>query len=200
MRRLRRQAKGVRGSLRQMDTVIVLDGRATTIRSECTGPSSQAKQASRLRRAVEGANTVDHRPNGVSILVNGLPIAQPRHRASCRGGFARLYLPKDHAVHAWKDAIVQRAGAVIENAFEGPLRVDLLFGFKCRRKIEVGHYRVCKPDLDNLAKATLDALTDAGAWNDDAQVAQLHLAKVYAKEPFVQIRIDPLNFHAVAST
>jgi Holliday junction resolvase RusA-like endonuclease len=136
----------------------------------------------------------------VSFLVNGTPIAQPRHRASCRGGYARLYLPKDHAVHAWKDAIGKRAFDVIDNAFEGPVRVDLLFGFKAKRKIDIGQYRVCKPDSDNLAKAALDALTDAGAWNDDAQVAQLHVAKVYAKDPFVQIRIEPLQFHAVASS
>ena len=32
---------------------------------------------------------------------------------------------------------------------------------------------ICKPDIDNLAKAVMDALTDAGAWRDDCQIVEL---------------------------
>ena len=34
-----------------------------------------------------------------------------------------------------------------------------------------------KPDVDNYAKAVMDAMTDAGVWDDDAQVAQLTATK-----------------------
>lgn len=142
---------------------------------------------------------MDRPRDAVSFTVEGVPIAQPRHRASCRGGFAKFYIPKDHAVHAWKEAIIAAASDAISNAFEGPVKVDLLFAFPARRKTEIGNYRVSKPDLDNLVKAALDALTDAGAWNDDAQVAQLHTAKVQATDPFVQVRIEGVDFHAVAT-
>lgn len=37
-----------------------------------------------------------------------------------------------------------------------------------------------KPDLDKLCRAVLDALTDAGVWRDDSQVASLCAHKVYA--------------------
>jgi len=34
-----------------------------------------------------------------------------------------------------------------------------------------------KRDLDNLAKATLDALTHAGAWGDDSQIDELRIIR-----------------------
>ena len=37
-----------------------------------------------------------------------------------------------------------------------------------------------KPDLDNLIKATLDAMTQAGAWRDDSQVSTIRASKQYA--------------------
>lgn len=41
-------------------------------------------------------------------------------------------------------------------------------------------FPVTKPDLDKLCRAVLDALTDAGVWRDDSQVAELNAGKVYA--------------------
>lgn len=37
-----------------------------------------------------------------------------------------------------------------------------------------------KPDLDKLTRGVFDALTDAGAWVDDAQAVDLHASKRYA--------------------
>ncbi|GIG63672.1 hypothetical protein Lfu02_80440 [Longispora fulva] len=39
-----------------------------------------------------------------------------------------------------------------------------------------------RPDVDKLARAILDALTDAGVWHDDAQVVELTAVKVYPDE------------------
>jgi Holliday junction resolvase RusA-like endonuclease len=40
-------------------------------------------------------------------------------------------------------------------------------------------YVVVKPDLDNLLKSTMDALSNAGVWHDDAQVAAVVMSKRY---------------------
>jgi crossover junction endodeoxyribonuclease RusA len=37
-----------------------------------------------------------------------------------------------------------------------------------------------RPDIDKLARSTLDALTSAGMYSDDATVAHLDLWKIYA--------------------
>lgn len=38
-------------------------------------------------------------------------------------------------------------------------------------------------DIDKLARACLDALTDAGTWKDDSQVVELHAEKVWTNDP-----------------
>lgn len=39
------------------------------------------------------------------------------------------------------------------------------------------------PDIDKLVRAVLDASTDAGVWNDDAQVVYVVATKRYANDP-----------------
>ena len=55
-----------------------------------------------------------------------------------------------------------------------------------------------KPDVDNLAKAAMDALTTLGFWADDDQISILRVIKNYGERPgaFFQIREispKPLN-------
>jgi Holliday junction resolvase RusA-like endonuclease len=45
------------------------------------------------------------------------------------------------------------------------------------------------PDVDNLAKLTLDVMTDAGFWGDDGQVAILHLSKWWGDLPGIRIEV-----------
>jgi crossover junction endodeoxyribonuclease RusA len=56
-----------------------------------------------------------------------------------------------------------------------------------------------KPDLSKLVRSTEDALTDAGAWEDDARVVVLYCAKRYPGEgpgalesPGVRIHVKPM--------
>lgn len=41
---------------------------------------------------------------------------------------------------------------------------------------------VGKPDLDNLAKSTLDSLENAGAFKNDSAILHLNISKRYAEE------------------
>ena len=51
-------------------------------------------------------------------------------------------------------------------------------------------FHVGRPDLDNLAKAALDAITDAKFfWSDDGAVSDLHLSKVYSLCPGMHVTI-----------
>lgn len=135
----------------------------------------------------------------VSFIVNGLPIAQPRHRVSCRNGaFPRMYIPKAHAVHSYKAAIIEKAIANISGMIEGAVKLDCLFVFKATRKNQIAQYKISKSDLDNLVKAVMDGITQAGerghGWGDDAQVVELHCAKMFGVSNYAQIRIEPIGF------
>lgn len=139
---------------------------------------------------------MDHRNDGVmQFNVMGRPIPQPRHRAAARNGFVHHYLPSDHAVHEYKRNIGMAARAISNGTIEGPVRLEVLFVFayaKGSRRKEEPCYRIARPDLDNLEKAVMDALTDAGIWIDDAQVASKHSMKVAGPVAMTRVTIRPL--------
>lgn len=74
-----------------------------------------------------------------------------------------------------------------------PVAVNLVFGMpipksasKSRKEAmaegTIKHTK--RGDVDNLAKAVLDALNGL-AWEDDSQIVRLSITKEYAKEPYV---------------
>jgi crossover junction endodeoxyribonuclease RusA len=66
--------------------------------------------------------------------------------------------------------------------FVGPVKVDIAYTQPDRRI----------RDLDNLAKAVLDSLTHAGAWEDDAQVHDLHVAWGHERHPCAVVEIESI--------
>lgn len=114
------------------------------------------------------------------IEIPGTPVAQPRHRVSARGGFARTYLPKKHPVHDYKRRIAEATKHW--PVFVGPLNVVIALEFAMpqswsRKKQEAMReaWHTQKPDIDNVVKAILDALKDR--WKDDTQVVRLTVDK-----------------------
>lgn len=66
------------------------------------------------------------------------------------------------------------------------------------RRKDFGAPKTTRPDLDNLTKSVLDALTESGlAFSDDSQVAALEMSKRYAwgfdKAPYIRLTFGPLN-------
>ena len=116
----------------------------------------------------------------LEFWVEGTPKAQPRVKPCVRGRHAGVYTPD--TADAWK-AEVRRAAlskCSTPEPLRGPLSVKLTF-FMPRPKSRKGDvWHTTKPDADNLTKAVLDALTDAGIWGDDAQVARQLVEKFYA--------------------
>ena len=48
---------------------------------------------------------------------------------------------------------------------------------------------VKKPDLDNMVKLIMDAMTRAKFWKDDAQILEIRAAKYYSVNPRWEIEI-----------
>jgi Holliday junction resolvase RusA-like endonuclease len=96
------------------------------------------------------------------------------------------------AVGPWREAVRAETQRIMAVPLAGPVSVEAIFWLKRPQ----GHYRTgrnahllrdsapdwsCgKPDLDKLARAILDGLTEGGAWKDDGQVASLYVRKRYA--------------------
>ena len=122
----------------------------------------------------------------VTFRAYGTPKGQPRARAVRRGAHAGVYDPG--TANDWKStvALAARAAGLGVSPITGPvtLSVELYLprpNRLCTRK-HPAFELLCaaKPDIDNAAKAILDALTAVGVWVDDAQVSRLIVQKWYA--------------------
>lgn len=78
----------------------------------------------------------------------------------------------------------------------GELSVSIVFYFPFRKtekksvvKAGLPVPKTTKPDLDNMAKNVLDAMTKLGYWADDAIIFDLTLTKYYATQGKIKIRI-----------
>jgi Holliday junction resolvase RusA-like endonuclease len=119
----------------------------------------------------------------VTILGNPIPKARPRVTRN-RG----TYNPQKKIMdRVRKEIMAQWEG----KPFEGAVRVNLWFHMpipksyskKKRQLISAGTiYHTKKPDIDNLAKFTLDCMTGI-AFIDDSQIIELNAFKLYANDP-----------------
>lgn len=98
------------------------------------------------------------------------------------GGKVRMYLPKDHPVQDWKKRIAELALLVHkQDPLIGPLSLELNFVFTRPKTVKRKGWKDTKPDLDNVVKACMDALTTANIWEDDKQVCELTARKRWAE-------------------
>lgn len=149
----------------------------------------------------------------LEFTVPCVPCAQPRqrHRALMIGGrvVTQNYTPKNAPVNSFKATVAMAfARAMLEQdqlghwpVQEGPIAVTLLLFFP-RPKRLIWKKRpmprapmYSRPDAENCAKSTLDALTKL-AWNDDAQVSYLAIEKAYCagdESPRVEVKIQTMQ-------
>ncbi len=118
------------------------------------------------------------------FFAEGEPKGQPRVKAARRGKFVRIYTPS--VADAWKAAVASASLVARPSALlTGPLLVRLVFWMPRPRALQARKYagekarpHTSKPDIDNLAKAVLDAMHLW--WEDDDQVTVLMASKWYA--------------------
>lgn len=129
----------------------------------------------------------------ITFTIPGDPVPQPRPRVSTRGGFARAYVPKGHAVHGYRHAIQVAAidAGLEKRAGSVEVVIDAVFGrpkSHLRKScVRVDAPELPRPDVDNVAKAVLDAI--GPILGDDTQVRRLVVEKSYGTEGRTTVRI-----------
>ena len=129
----------------------------------------------------------------ITFSVPGDPVPQPRPRVSTRGGFARAYVPKTHAVHAYRQSLAAaaRAAGLIDTGEPLSVVIDAVFvrpkSHLRKNGVKPEAPKLPRPDVDNIAKACLDALQDV--IGDDTCVARLVIEKSYGTEARTTVRI-----------
>lgn len=135
--------------------------------------------------------------------VIGLPVAQGSLRAfSLKNGGYAMVATNAKRLKPWRLEMKEQAASALDGHLPAAsaVRLDLEFRFPrpaghfgkrgLRPTAAVDLFR--RPDLDKLIRAVLDALTDAGAFRDDAQVDEIRARKRYcsnAEQPGVGVCI-----------
>ncbi|NBW17265.1 MAG: RusA family crossover junction endodeoxyribonuclease [Caulobacteraceae bacterium] len=129
----------------------------------------------------------------ITFSVPGDPVPQPRPRITVRGKHGHAYVPKDHPIHAYRQAVAVAARAAGVRQATGPVSIiiDAVFS---RPKSHLNKSGVKptapalpRPDVDNLGKAVLDALQDL--IGDDTHVGRLLVEKTWGTEGRTTVRI-----------
>ena len=108
------------------------------------------------------------------------PMPAPRPRARVLGRYAQVYMPSEYST--WKDKAVEMLRGAErlppDELLARPVTVDMTV---LAPKPKTSKLNLPRPDVDNYAKAALDALTQSDCWwVDDTQVRQLRVSKQWA--------------------
>ena len=135
----------------------------------------------------------------MKFTIPGEPQGKARPRVVRNGDFTRAYTPEKTA--SYENLVRLEYQSQCGNRFydkEIPLAVTITAHFappasaskrKLAAMLDKLLFPMKKPDLDNVAKIVCDALNGI-AYHDDAQIVALHVRKLYAVMPEVDVEIS----------
>lgn len=130
----------------------------------------------------------------ISFVVPG-PVV-PWARAGSNGG--RRFTPSRQKNYMTAVAVYARQAMRGKQLFDGPVELTVVAVYEwpkswtAKRRAEPGAtWKTSVPDADNIGKILSDSLNSL-VWKDDAQVARLHISKVYEQTAELRVTISPL--------
>lgn len=134
--------------------------------------------------------------------VYGEPVGKGRPRFARRGNFVSTYSPQKTKTYEDEIRMMAKAAMGASEPLETPVTVAIYirvgipasFSKQKRKDALSGILKPTKkPDLDNVAKCFLDSMNEI-VYLDDKQVINLHVTKVYAETPAVEVMVkEDLN-------
>jgi Holliday junction resolvase RusA-like endonuclease len=120
-----------------------------------------------------------------TLSIPGDPVGKGRPRMAVVAGHAMAYTPKPTAQWEGMAASLARAKWHREPLDEAVAVLVLAVASRPKRLLRKRDpdgrmWRTSKPDIDNVAKAVLDALVKAGVIRDDTLVVSLSAQSLYA--------------------
>ena len=115
----------------------------------------------------------------VEFFIPGTPVQQGSKSGFSRVGSTSVQMTDQNAktLKPWRQTVATHADRGV--TFDCPLSVELTFVMP-RPKRPRWDVPAVKPDVDKLARAVLDGLTDGGLIADDARVVRLLCVEEYA--------------------
>lgn len=131
----------------------------------------------------------------IEFAVDGVPIPQGSKTAFVVGKRAVVTDANKGTLKPWRALVTAAALDALARSFQDPLEgaidVEVVFSFVRPKSVPLTRvYPSVKPDVDKLARAVLDGLTDSGLFRDDAQVVRLVATKVYASTPGARVIVS----------
>ena len=126
----------------------------------------------------------------IDIVVHGVPAPQ----GSKRGGFSAetgktfVYEQNSKTQKSWRQDVIAAAVELREagdwGTLDGPVQVTIFFRMPRPASVSIRRrpFPCVKPDIDKITRNTLDALTQAYIYRDDAQIVDLFVQKRYATD------------------
>jgi Holliday junction resolvase RusA-like endonuclease len=133
----------------------------------------------------------------LTYIVYGEPVGKGRPRFARRGKFTSTYTPQKTKTYEDEIRMMAKAAMGASEPLDTPMTVAIYIRVgipasysKQKRKdaLEGIIKPMKKPDLDNIAKCFLDGMNDI-VYLDDKQVVNLHVTKVYAETPAVEVMV-----------
>lgn len=133
----------------------------------------------------------------LTYIVYGEPVGKGRPRFARRGKFTSTYTPQKTKTYEDEIRMMAKAAMGSSEPLDTPMTVAIYirvgipasYSKQKRKDALAGIIKpMKKPDLDNVAKCFLDSMNEI-VYLDDKQVVNLHVTKVYAETPAVEVMV-----------
>lgn len=124
--------------------------------------------------------------DAIEFVVIGNPAPKGSKRHVGNGVMIEMSAKVKPWVEAVKWAAFQVFGPLyLSKDFKmtGPVTLDVTFTFERPKSKKKTELHCVSPDLDKLERATMDAITQAGLWEDDSRVTDIRSRKRYVGHP-----------------
>lgn len=131
------------------------------------------------------------------FTVFGEPVGKGRPRFAKRGNFVSTYTPQKTKTYEDEIRMMARAAMGSSEPLDTPVTVAIYIRVGIPKSFSKQKHKDAlaniekptkKPDADNVLKCFMDAMNGI-VYLDDKQVVNIHLTKIYAETPAVEIMV-----------